>query len=373
MLVLIDTTYARRAPQSGTGIYVERLCAALEAFDGVEVLPACNVRRRPPAGGGIGSARNLLADELWTQIELPRRARAAGADLIHHPLPAFAYSCTLPQAVTVHDLAFEALPDKFDPAFRHVTSRTHRAAARRARAVICVSHTTAREVQTRWGVRPERVVVAPHGPGQDLGVHGPGQDLGPGQDFGENEQDPRDVRRQANSQGRRSRPYFLYVGDDEPRKNLAALLAAYRCYRERSTAPLELVLAGSATATDDGVRVEHAPSAERLAGLYAGAAALVHCSLHEGFGMTLLEAMASGAPVLAAPAPGVVEVCGDAARYADPGDPDSFATAMAEIAADEALGRDLAARGQRRAAGFSWTDSARIHLAAYSLAVEHVH
>jgi glycosyltransferase involved in cell wall biosynthesis len=357
MLVLIDTTFARRAPQSGTGIYVERLCAALEACDGVEVLPACNARRRPPAGGGIGSVRNLLADELWTQIELPRRARAAGADLIHHPLPAFAHSSTLPQAVTVHDLAFELVPDKFDPAFRRIARHTHRAAARRARAVICVSHSTARDVQSRWGVRPERIVVAPHGPGQEFG-----SSL-------KDDQHPRDVRRQANSQGCRRHPYFLYVGDDEPRKNLAALLAAYGRYRELSIAPLELVLAGSATAADVGVQIEHRPSAERLGELYGGAAALVHCSVHEGFGMTLTEAMAAGAPVLAARAPGVVEVCGDAARYADPSDPDSFAAAMAEIAADEALGRELAERGRRRAEGFSWADSARIHLAAYSLAL----
>jgi glycosyltransferase involved in cell wall biosynthesis len=346
VLVLIDTTYAWRAPQSGTGIYIERLCAALAALDGVEVAPACNVRRRPPAGGGWGSVRNLLADERWTQVELPRRARAAGADLIHHPLPAHAYASTLPQVVTVHDLAFEVLPDEFDPAFRRVARLTHRAAALRARAVICVSRATAAEVEARWGVPSERIVVAPHGLGQDLRGSPRGADLGPGDG------------------------YFLYVGDDEPRKNLPGLLAAYRLYRERARAPLDLVLAGSASAAESGVRIEHRPDSGRLASLYAGAAALVHCSRHEGFGMTLVEAMAAGAPVLAAGGPAVVEVCGDAARYADPSDPSSFAAAMAEIAADGALRRELAERGRRRAAGFSWTDSARIHLGAYSLALK---
>ncbi|HEY5319194.1 MAG TPA: glycosyltransferase family 1 protein, partial [Solirubrobacteraceae bacterium] len=325
--------------------YLERLCAALEALDEVSVIPACNVRRRPPAGGGWGSARNLLADERWTQIELPQRARAAGADLIHHPLPAYAHTSGLPQVVTVHDLAFEALPDKFDPAFRRVAHLTHRAAARRARAVICVSHATAQEVQARWGIRPERIVVAPHGPGQDLGRGAlTGSPPGDG--------------------------YFLYVGDDEPRKNLGGLLAAYRLYRERAASPLGLVLAGSASSAEAGVRVEREPDAARLAALYEGAVALVHCSLHEGFGMTLVEAMAAGAPVLAAGAPAVREVCADAARYADPRDPSSFAEAMAEIATDGSLRRDLAERGLRRAAGFSWADAARIHLDAYSLALK---
>ncbi|MEA2199231.1 MAG: hypothetical protein QOJ25_3282 [Solirubrobacteraceae bacterium] len=351
MRVLIDITYSARAPQSGTGVYVERLSAALAALDGVEVVSARNERRRAPAGGGWRSARNLLDDERWTQVELPRRARAARADVIHHPLPTFAHACAVPQVITVHDLAFEALPGHFDPGFRRVAHVTHRAAARRARAVICVSQATAGDVRERWGIAAERIVVAPHGPGQDFGAP-VAMEPRPG--------------------------YFLYVGDDEPRKNLAGLLAAYRVYRDRdrdrgaarrATAPLELVLAGSASAREAGVRVETRPDAGRLAALYAGAVALVHGSLHEGFGMTLLEAMAAGAPVLAAPAPGVVEVCGEAARYADPGDPSAFAAAMAEIAADGSLRRELAERGRRRAAEFSWTDSARIHICAYSLAL----
>jgi glycosyltransferase involved in cell wall biosynthesis len=343
--ILIDTTYARRAPESGTAIYLDRLCAALAALGGVDVVTASNLRRRPPAGGGLGSVRNLLVDELWTQIELPRRARAAGADLIHHPLPAYAHASTLPQAITVHDLAFEALPDKFDPAFRTLTRVTHRAASRRADAVICVSQATARDVVAHWRVRPERILVAPHGPGQDLGSPPSGPPA--------------------------RRTHFLYVGDDEPRKNLGCLLAAYRLYRQRAREPIELVLAGSATHAGAGVRIEHRPSAPRLAALYAGAAALVHPALHEGFGMTLLEAMAAGAPVLAARAPGVVEVCAEAARYCDGSDPESFAAAMAEVAGDPALAAELAARGRRRAERFSWTDSARIHVAAYSLAVNH--
>ncbi|HWF26546.1 MAG TPA: glycosyltransferase family 1 protein [Solirubrobacteraceae bacterium] len=345
MRVLIDTTFASRAPQSGTGVYLERLCSALAGLGGIEVVPTRNERRRPPADGGWGSARNLLSDERWTQVELPRRARAAGAEVIHHPLPAFAHASRLPQVVTVHDLAFEALPEHFDPGFRRFARLTHRAAARRARAVICVSQATAADVRARWGIAAERIVVAPHGPGQEFG---PSPRAAP---------DPPDAG------------YFLYVGDGEPRKNLAGLLAAYRVYRERAAAPLDLVLAGSARAAEAGVRIEPGPDAARLGTLYVGAVALVHSALHEGFGMTLLEAMAAGAPVLAAPAPAAVEVCGDAARYADPRDPSAFAAAMAEIVADAALRRELVERGRRRAARFSWTDSARIHVGAYSLAL----
>src|SRR5204863_3685112 len=135
------------------------LAAALRAA-GVEVVDAANTERRPPAGGGLGSVRNLLADRRWTRRELPRRAGDAGADVIHHPLPAFAPGAPCAQVVTVHDLAFETHPERFAPAFRTWARRAHRAAARRADAVVCVSEATAAQVRERWGVPGARIVVA---------------------------------------------------------------------------------------------------------------------------------------------------------------------------------------------------------------------
>ena len=81
--------------------------------------------------------------------------------------------------------------------------------------------------------------------------------------------------------------------------------------------------------------------------------------------------MSAGTPVLAARAPGVVEVCGDAARYVDPREPAELAAALAELAAEAPLRRDLAERGRRRAAEFSWRRSARLHVEAYTLAAGH--
>ena len=150
MRVLIDTTYALRG-RSGTAVYLERLIGALQA-DGIDVVEAADERRPPPAGGGAGSARNLAHDAWWTQIELPRRARDVRADVLHHPLPALAQRAPCPQVVTIHDLAFERLPDCFSPAFRRWAQVTHRRAARGADAVVCVSQTTRRDALARWGV-----------------------------------------------------------------------------------------------------------------------------------------------------------------------------------------------------------------------------
>lgn len=336
MRVLLDMSYALRGP-SGTAVYVERLRDALRA-EGVEVVEAADRRRRPPAGGGAGSARNLAHDAWWTQVALPRAARAADADVLHHPLPALARRAPCPQVVTVHDLAFERLPEHFTPAFRRWASLTHRRAARGAGAVVCVSHTTRRDALARWGLDGARAVVAAHGPGQEPRVE-------------------------------RVRPeHFLYVGDDEPRKNLALLLVAHARYRAQAGGgALQLVLAGRARAAQEGVRCVPEPD---LAALLAGSAALVHPALYEGFGLTALEAMQAGVPVIAARSPGLAETCADAALYADPYDAAALALALARVAADPALRAALAAAGRDRAAAFSWRASARAHIEAYTLAMD---
>lgn len=342
MRVLIDTTYSLRAPFSGTAIYTERLCHALRQTGEVEVIEAANPARRPPAGGGVGSLGNLLTDRRWVARELPRQAKREAAALIHHPLPAYGRFTGLPQVITVHDLAFERLPERFDARFRRYAHRAHRAAARSAGVVICVSEATAADVRELWEVPAQRIVVAPHGPGQEIPP-------------------PRREHRLAQ--------HFLYVGDDEPRKNLDALLAAHRIYREAAGRPLPLILAGAVQRSESGVLVERAPTPARLGELYAGAVALVQPSLYEGFGLTALEAMGAGTPVIASSVAGLLEVCGNAAIYADPGNPQALAVAMSRIAADPELRRDLGERGRHRAAEFSWAQSAQAHLEAYSQAL----
>ena len=200
-----------------------------------------------------------------------------------------------------------------------------------------MSQTTRLDAMARWGLDPARIFVAPHGPGQQPAA------------------------------GSVRAEYFLYVGDDEPRKNLRLLLDAFARYRQDAgPLALELVLAGRARSDQDGVRCEPDPN---LALLLGGAAALVHPALHEGFGLTALEAMSCGVPVIAARSPGLAETCGDAALYIDPyAGAAPLAVALRSLATQPAVRADLARRGRRRAAGFSWQASARAHLAAYELA-----
>ena len=320
MHVLVDTSYALRGP-SGTATYILELTAALRRR-GTAVVEVSNDRRRPPAGGGLGSVRNLLADRRWVNRSLPQLAAETGATVLHHPLPAIARQPPCPQVVTVHDLAFETHPEHFDPRFARWARKAHRQAAEEAAVVICVSQATADDVMERWGIREHCVVVAHHGPGQDLPAAAPGE--------------PRHV---------------LYVGDDEPRKNLGLLHAA--------DLPLPLVHAGPGGETVDP---------PGLAQLYAHALALVHPSVHEGFGLTPLEAMAAGVPVVAVRNAAVEEVCGDAPLYVDGTEPGQLEQAVRRLHEDPTLRAEVAARGRTQAARYSWDRCAEEHVAAYEQA-----
>ncbi len=324
MRVLLDTTFARRGP-SGTGVYIESLAAALGA-EGVDVVEAWNRRRRPPGAGGARSVANLVGDEWWTAVGLPRAAAAAAADVLHHPLPAWSVRAPCPQVVTVHDLAFVRLPELFDRRYAAWAAWTHRRAARRADAVVCVSEATRRDLVELWGVDG---LVAHHGPGQAPAVPPP----------------------------RTAARHYLYVGDDEPRKDLPTLRAAHA---ELGPAAAPLVLAGSA-----GGRALDAPA---LALLQASAIALVHPARSEGFGLTVLEAMAMGTPVIAARCPAVAEVGGEAICWFEPGDVAGLAAQMRLLEADAGVRERLGQAGRARAAGFSWRTSARRHIEAYTLA-----
>ena len=335
MRVLIDTSYAARG-RSGTAVYIERLVAALRARGEVEVVEASQPRRLRPGRAGrvrnpLRSAANAVADDAWLHRGLPQAAREAEADVVHHPLPAHAPRIAVPQVATIHDVAFLRLPGTAGPVWSRIASRRYRAAAARCQALVCVSEASASDAVELLSAPRGRIVVAPHGPGQELPP----------------------VERVAAPR------HFLYVGDAEPRKGIGRLQEAHRAYATSAGEPLPLVLAGAAGPEE--------VSPAELAELLAEAAALVHPSAQEGFGLTLMEAMAAGTPVVAVRNPGVAEVCGQAALLVEAED---LAAAMGRVGSDAGLRERLSVAGRERAASFSWEKSARLHERAYTLAAE---
>lgn len=317
--VVIDARDAYVQPLRGWGRYVRELVEHLEEDD-LEV-------RAVTSGGG-------RLEVLFEQIGLPRLLRRWDADLVHAPNCFLPLRRPCPGVVTVHDLAFEALPEDFSrrtgAKYRWTTPR----AARSAEAVICVSQWTADDVATRYGVPAERLHVVPNAPSLAVGDAPPPQ----------------------------REPYLLAIGDLRPKKNLVRLVEAWR----RAGTGRRLVLAGAGAwpggAPPAGVELTgYLPEAE-LDALLRGADALVHPSLYEGFGLVLLEAMVRGVPVACADATALPETAGGAAVLFDPLDVDDIARALDDVLDDAPR---LAEAGRARAAGFSWERTARMTADVY--------
>jgi glycosyltransferase involved in cell wall biosynthesis len=174
------------------------------------------------------------------------------------------------------------------------------------------------------------------------------------------------------------RPYFFYVGNAFPYKNLERLIEAFALFRRDSAEPYDLVLAGRHNGFEqhleavsarfgvaEAVRLTGPVSDEELSTLYRGACALVFVSLSEGFGLPGLEAMSQATPVIAANSTSLPEIYGDAALYVDALDPRDIARAMTRVATDASLAKRLASDGLTRASEFSWRRTASETLSVY--------
>ncbi|MFL5861832.1 MAG: glycosyltransferase family 4 protein [Solirubrobacteraceae bacterium] len=287
----------------------------------------------------VGARRRLLA-QAWEQLALPAQAARLRAALVFSPanLAPLAWPRNV---VVMHDAAVLREPAAYSRAYRMWHGRAGLACARRALAVITVSEFSRRELIELAGLDPSRLRVIAGGveprftPQADGG--GVAQRLGLRQ------------------------PYALTVATGDRRKNVAKLGPAAHALAARG---IELVWAGDrrpyfepAGGAPGVRRVGYVAEAD-LPGLYAGALAFVLPSRYEGFGLTCLEAMACGTPVVAADRAALPETCGDAALMVDPDDPDAMAEAVLRAATDAVVRADLRRRGLRRASTFSWDRTA---------------
>lgn len=387
MLIGIDATRSNERQKTGTEWYAYHIIQALKKLDrknnyilysydslkgGLEDLPV-NFKSR---------VLRSITDILWTQLRLSLEMLISPPDVLF--VPAHTIPLIHPKAtvLTVHDLGFEYFPDLYrtvpigppslgwilEIAARIVTFGRygnseydyHRWAMRfgikHAKRIIAVSEFTKKDVIERFGADPQKIVVAEHG-------------------FDRSHYRPRKKGEKVNSiRILKLRPYILFVGRIEKKKNIDGLLEAYRIIKTRSTKSYKLVLIGKPGFGHEQFQdqVRRFPSfirhdvhflgwvgEEETAEFYRNAALFVFPSHFEGFGIPVIQAMASGVPVVCSNTTSLPEVAGDAALLVDPHDPKIIASAMQKALEDRSLRKSLIKKGLRRVRKFSWEKSAR--------------
>lgn len=323
--VAIDARAAIRVQIGG----VERLAREM-----VTRLPAL----RPNRYRVLWPARALAhrAGHLWEQAVLPARARDGA--LIYCPAN-LAPLADSRNVVVIHDAAALRLPKAYSRTYVAYQRLMLPLVARRARLVITVSEFARTELVEVLGIAPDQVTVIPGGVDERFRPT----------------VDPAPAKRAYGLE----RPYALALGTRSARKNISSLEMAARALRERGIEP---VLAGGERAylrdSDTSLRTLGYVSEAHLPALYAGARVLAVPSLHEGFGLPCLEAMASGVPVVAARRGALPETVGDAGLLVDPERDGELAEALVAAACDQGLRARLIAAGLRRAAAYPWRRTA---------------
>lgn len=344
----------------GSGSYIAELTRALADEPALDVVGiaarhgSAETPRPAPTGRVVHAPLPRVAlYEAWSRLRRPRAEAVAGPlDVVHATTWAIP-GRKAPLVVTVHDLAFLREPDHFtargNAFFRRAVEIVRAEAAQ-----IVVPSATTRDDCVAHGFDADRVTVVPHGVRADA-------------------VDAADVAGWRERVGV-ARPYVLWCGTLEPRKNVARLVEAFAAARAGGHLEHDLVLVGPAGWGEVARDVERAlavlpaGSVHLLGRLddadlqiaYAGADAFAFPSLWEGFGMPVLEAMAHGVQVVTSAGSSMAEFAGDVGVLVDPLDVDALAAGLVT-----AVGRDDGERLRQRAAGFTWAASAAAHVEVY--------
>lgn len=298
-----------------------------------------------------------FAQNAWKRFNAPPFNWFSGpADVYHFPNFIRPPLTRGNSVVTIHDAAFLRFPETIEAKnYRYLSSKI-KGTTERADAIICVSAFTARELEERLGVPPDRLHVIPSGLDAATRRAGP------------------DAIAALRKQRQLDRPYLLSVGTLEPRKNYPFLIDVF----DRLDFDGDLVIAGmkgwkteaifarrDAAKRRDRIRFLEFVGDDELIALYSGAELFVMPSLYEGFGFPPLEAMQCGTPVIAAATGSLPEVLGQAAVMIHGFDVDAWAHAMASLLADPSRCAALGTAGMNHASTYTWERTAQQTWALY--------
>ncbi len=293
----------------------------------------------------------------WTQMRLSWELHKHHIDVLWLPgstLPRYSPKQTV---VTVHDVGFRRYPQLYKGRQLTVHEGAMHEIKKRGCRVLTVSQFSGREIAELYGIDPQNIAITYNG--VDHAAYRPLDDA---------EGIAERVRRH-----RLGGPFFMAVGRLEQKKNIVTLIKAFTSFKARRGVgdPYKLALAGipgfgydeikraiaSSPVRDDIVELGYVPEGDKPY-LMNAATALVHPALYEGFGIPPVEAMACGCPVISSNAAALPEVLGDAALYANPGEPEDFVAQMQRIVEDPGLAGRMKAAGMVRAAKYTWEATA---------------
>ena len=263
--------------------------------------------------------------------------------------------------ITVYDMVSERFPETMDKRNRNLLRKFLAKSCKKADIIITISEFSKREITDCLGISPEKIRVALCG--YESKMYYPPVDAAEKVNF----------RQKLERMYQISSPYILYLGTLEPRKNVDVLLDSFAALHSRFP-DLKLVIAGGlgwqyektlAHLTDLGlgdsiVRTGYIPETDKRM-FYASAEVFVFPSLYEGFGLPVLEAMASGTPVVCSNTSSLPEVVGEAGLLCDPGNAQAFADAIERILTDTDLRASLMARQRDRVTQFTWENAANVY------------
>lgn len=355
MHIGIDASRVAEDSRTGTENYTFNLIEALKKIDKVNkyTLYFNKLPQYFEINQQNVSTRLIPMKRLWTQ------ARLAVECLFNPPDILFVPAHTLPiirlpkvrTVVTIHDLGAEFLAEYHQFPQKLYLNWSTKYAARNADQLIAVSKSTQRDLIARLGAKKEKISVIYEGVDQDF--------------FQKNSHEETSAIK---AKYGLNKPYLLFVGTIQPRKNLELLIEAFA--RVKNT-DLELVIAGKPgwlyetiylspekNKVKDKVKFLGFIPTDDLPPVYSGALAFVYPSLYEGFGLPLLEAMACSCPIIASNSSSIPEVVGDAALLFDPNNKDQIVKSIRTIIKDSDLRADLAQKANRQVKKFTWEKAA---------------
>jgi glycosyltransferase involved in cell wall biosynthesis len=292
---------------------------------------------------------------VWEQTVLPIATYTEQLDLLHSLAFVRPLVAHCPVVITIYDLSFVRMPERFPRFQRFYLQTMTRYSARRAARLLVISQSTKDDVVRFCGVSPDKIVVTYCGVDEQFAPRS-----------------RHEVEAFRAAKGLPSR-FILYLGTLEPRKNVPQIVKAYSQLRSHDLSRnYKLVIAGAKgwgydevfaaveqhDLKDDVIFAGYVP-AEELPLWYNAAELFVYPSLFEGFGLPVLEAMACGTPAITSNVSSLPEVAGDAALTITPTDTRALSAAMTQVLCDAALRAQLRERGLRQAAQFSWQRTAQ--------------